>query len=253
MRTVEEFIVAPTVQAQKLNSPPAHEFQTTLVGMMGHDLRQSLHVIQGTYAPLRSRLQEMPQRAWLDRGERAATKLTEQFNCLVDAFYLAEHVDALEVSSVGLGPLFWQLRDENEDAAIQRAIDIRAFDTKARVISNSLLLRCILHNLITNAIKYTEPGGRILIGCRRRGPEIRIDVYDTASAFQKTSYLESSTHLRASPLDAAMVWASGSLSFVVQSMCLVTASKFDPLWVKGHFSRSTRRLPPHQTQAEVAQ
>jgi two-component system, OmpR family, phosphate regulon sensor histidine kinase PhoR len=146
---------------------------------MGHDLRQSLHVIQGTYALLRSRLQEMPQRAWLDRGERAATKLTEQLNCLVDAFYLAEHVNALEVSSVGLGPLFWQLRHENEDAAIQRAIDLRAFDTKARVVSNSLLLRCILRNLITNAIKYTEPGGRILIGCRRRGPEIRIDVYDT--------------------------------------------------------------------------
>jgi two-component system phosphate regulon sensor histidine kinase PhoR len=179
MRTVEEFIVAPTVQAQKLNSPAAHEFQTTLVGMMGHDLRQSLHVIQGTYALLRSRLQEMPQQAWLDRGERAATKLTEQLNCLVDAFYLAEHVNALEVSSVGLGPLFWQLRHENEDAAIQRAIDIRAFDTKASVVSNSLLLRCILRNLITNAIKYTEPGGRILIGCRRRGPEIRIDVYDT--------------------------------------------------------------------------
>ena len=179
MRTVEEFIVAPTVQAQKLNSPAAHEFQTTLVGMIGHDLRQSLHVIQGTYALLRSRLQEMPQQAWLDRGERAATKLTEQLNCLVDAFYLAEHVNALEVSSVGLGPLFWQLRHENEDAAIQRAIDLRAFDTKARVVSNSLLLRCILRNLITNAIKYTEPGGRILIGCRRRGPEIRIDVYDT--------------------------------------------------------------------------
>jgi signal transduction histidine kinase len=179
MRTVEEFIVAPTVQAQKLNSPAAHEFQTTLVGMMGHDLRQSLHVIQGTYALLRSRLQEMPQQAWLDRGERAATKLTEQLNCLVDAFYLAEHVNALEVSSVGLGPLFWQLRHENEDAAIQRAIDIRAFDTKARVASHSLLLGCILRNLITNAIKYTEPGGRILIGCRRRGPEIRIDVYDT--------------------------------------------------------------------------
>jgi two-component system phosphate regulon sensor histidine kinase PhoR len=173
MRTVEEFIVAPIVQAQKLKPPAAHEFQTTLVGVMGHDLRQSLHVIRGTYALLRSRLREMPQRAWLDRGERAATKLTEQLNCLVDAFYLAEHVNALEVSSVGLGPLFWQLRHENEDAAIQRAIDIRAFDTKASVVSNSLLLRCILRNLITNAIKYTEPGGRILIGCRRRGPEIQ--------------------------------------------------------------------------------
>jgi two-component system, OmpR family, phosphate regulon sensor histidine kinase PhoR len=175
MSTIE----APTVRDQKLKTPAAHEFQTTLVGMMGHDLRQSLHVIQGTYALLRSRPQEMPQRAWLDRGERAATKLTEQLNCLVDAFYLAEHVNALEVSSVALGPLFRQLRYENEDAAIQRGIGIRALATKAHAVSNSLLLGCILRNLITNAIKNTEPGGRILIGCRGKGPEIRIDVYDT--------------------------------------------------------------------------
>jgi two-component system phosphate regulon sensor histidine kinase PhoR len=47
------------------------------------------------------------------------------------------------------------------------------------VASNPVLLGCILRNLLTNAIKYTEPGGRILIGCRRKGSEIRIDVYDT--------------------------------------------------------------------------
>jgi signal transduction histidine kinase len=47
------------------------------------------------------------------------------------------------------------------------------------VVSNPVLLGCILQNLLTNAIRYTEPGGRILIGCRRKGSEIRIDVYDT--------------------------------------------------------------------------
>ncbi len=84
----------------------AQEFQTTIVGMIGHDLRQSLQVIQGTYSLLRSQLAENPQQIWLDRGERAATKLTEQLNCLVDAFYLAERTNVMEVSSVGLGAAF---------------------------------------------------------------------------------------------------------------------------------------------------
>ncbi len=179
MRTVESFVVAPNVQEPKMKGVVAQEFQTTIVGMLGHDLRQSLQVIQGTYSLLRSRLEEMPQQAWLDRGERAVTKLTEQLNCMVDAFYLAERTDALEVSAVGLGPLFWWLRHENEDTAIQRGIDLRAVTTDAYVVSNPVLLACILRNLVTNAIRYTEPGGRILMGCRRRGPEIRIDVYDT--------------------------------------------------------------------------
>jgi two-component system, OmpR family, phosphate regulon sensor histidine kinase PhoR len=177
MTGIEGPIGAPSNQGSK--GFAAQEFQTTLVGMMGHDLRQSLQIIQGTYALLRTRSEAMPQQVWLDRGERAVRKLTEQLDCMVDAFYLAERADRLEVSSVALGPLFWRLRHENEDAAIQRGIDLRVLATNAHVVSNPVLLNCILRNLLTNAIKYTEPGGRILIGCRWKGSELRIDVYDT--------------------------------------------------------------------------
>jgi two-component system phosphate regulon sensor histidine kinase PhoR len=179
MRTIEGFVAAPNMQDRKPKTFVAQEFQTTIVGMLGHDLRQSLQVIQGTYSLLRLRLEQMPQQAWLDRGERAVTKLTEQLDCLVDAFYLAERANTLEVSTVGLGPLFWRLRHENEDAAIQRGIELRAVTANVHVTSNQVLLGCILRNLLTNAIRYTEPGGRILMGCRRRGTEVRIDVYDT--------------------------------------------------------------------------
>ncbi|WFU73409.1 HAMP domain-containing sensor histidine kinase [Bradyrhizobium sp. CB2312] len=179
MRTIESFVATPNRLDRNARGLIAQEFQTTIIGILGHDLRDSLQVIQSTYALLRSRFEQMPQQAWLDRGERAATKLTEQLNCLVDAFYLAERENALEVGPVGLGPLFWQLRYEQEDAAIQRGIDLRAVAGNIDVASNPVLLGCVLRNLLTNAIRYTEPGGRILIGCRRRGPEIRIDVYDT--------------------------------------------------------------------------
>ena len=177
MTGIEGFITAPSNRAP--NGLAAQEFQTTLVGMMGHDLRQSLQIIQGTYALLRTRSEASPQQAWLDRGERAVRKLTEQLDCMVDAFYLAERADGLEVSPVALGPLFWRLRHDNEDTAIQRGIDLRVLAANAHVVSNPVLLNCILRNLLTNAIKYTEPGGRILIGCRRKGAEVRIDVYDT--------------------------------------------------------------------------
>ena len=109
MRTIEGLAAAAKMQDRKPKTLVAQEFQTTIIGLLGHDLRQSLQIIQGTYALLRSRLEEMPQQAWLDRGERAAINLTEQLNYLVDAFYLAERDNTLEVSSVGLGPLFWRL------------------------------------------------------------------------------------------------------------------------------------------------
>src|SRR5215472_9834244 len=46
-------------------------------------------------------------------------------------------------------------------------------------MSNPVLLEGILRSLLRNAVKYTEPGGRILLGCRRVKDDIRIDVYDT--------------------------------------------------------------------------
>jgi two-component system phosphate regulon sensor histidine kinase PhoR len=154
MRTIEGLSAAPNMD-QKRKAFVLQEFQTTIVGMLGHELRQSLQVIQGTYALLRSRLEEMPQKTWLDRGERAATKLSEQLDRLVDAFYLAERYNTLEVSYVELGALFWQLRHENEEAALHRGIDLRTISTNAHVVSNPVLLGCI------------------------QGRQIRVDVYDT--------------------------------------------------------------------------
>src|SRR5262249_40439996 len=46
------------------------------------------------------------------------------------------------------------------------------------VKSDRRLLRRLLQNLVSNAIKYT-PKGRVLVGCRRHGDQLRIGVLDT--------------------------------------------------------------------------
>jgi signal transduction histidine kinase len=157
----------------------ASDFQAALLGMAGHDLRQPLQVIQSTYEWLGARIGTAPDRVRLERGERALARLTEQLDRLVGALRLYEHTKAVSVSPVALSPLFCRIGRENEDAALEKGIELRVCPTTARVASHSVLLDGILRNLVRNAVKYTESGGRILIGCRRSGTEMRIDVYDT--------------------------------------------------------------------------
>jgi two-component system phosphate regulon sensor histidine kinase PhoR len=155
------------------------DFQAALLGMAGHDLRQPLQIIQSTYDLLRARFRGRSEQDLLENGEQAIIRLTEQLNRLLDALRLYQYTKTIEIISVALAPLFWRLCSESEDAALAHGVDMRVCSTKVRIKSNPVLLSGILRNLVTNAIKYTEPGGRILIGCRRSGREVRIDVYDT--------------------------------------------------------------------------
>jgi two-component system, OmpR family, phosphate regulon sensor histidine kinase PhoR len=178
MRTFERF-EATSTDPGTTDVKRTGDFQAALLGMAGHDLRQPLQVIQGTYELLRTRACSESEQAWLDRGERAIDRLTEQLDRLLGALRLCEYTKTMEMSSVALAPLFWRLCDENEDAALHRGIDMRVCATKVHVVSDPVLLGGILRNLVTNAVKYTEPGGRILIGCRPSGADVRIEVYDT--------------------------------------------------------------------------
>jgi two-component system, OmpR family, phosphate regulon sensor histidine kinase PhoR len=156
----------------------ASDFQAALLGMAGHDLRQPLQVIRNAYEWLGARV-AASERARIERGERAIAKLTEQLDRLVGALRLYEHTKCIAVAPVPLAPLFWRIGAENMEAATDKGVELRVVGTTAAVMSHSVLLDGILRNLVRNAIKYTEPGGRILLGCRRSGPDMRIDVYDT--------------------------------------------------------------------------
>jgi two-component system, OmpR family, phosphate regulon sensor histidine kinase PhoR len=155
------------------------DFQAALLGMAGHDLRQPLQVIQSAYEWLGSRVAHTSEKVRLERGERAIARLTEHLDRLVGALRLYEHTKGMQLAPVTLAPLLRRIAAENEDVARDKRIELRVCTTRASILSNPVLLDGILRNLVRNAVKYTEPGGRIVIGCRRSGPDVRIDVYDT--------------------------------------------------------------------------
>jgi two-component system, OmpR family, phosphate regulon sensor histidine kinase PhoR len=155
------------------------DFQAVLLAMAGHDLRQPLQIIQSSHERLGIGIRTQSEQDLLQKGQHAIDRLSRQLDQLLGAVRLYEHSKTAKLSPVALEPLFRQACYENEESALQKGIDIRVCPTGAYVMSNAVLLNGILRNLVGNAVKYTEPKGRVLIGCRRSGQNVRIDVCDT--------------------------------------------------------------------------
>jgi signal transduction histidine kinase len=85
----------------------------------------------------------------------------------------------VDPAPVRLEPLLSGLHLDHLIPARQKGVTLRLCRTRAAVMSDATLLEAVLRNLIRNALEYTRPGGRVLLGCRRRGRDIAIEVYDT--------------------------------------------------------------------------
>ncbi len=83
-----------------------------------------------------------------------------------------------EFASFRIDELMRQIELEFAPMAAAKGIELIYVPCSLVVRSDRRLLRRLVQNLVSNAIKYT-PSGRVLVGCRRRGDALRIDVYDT--------------------------------------------------------------------------
>jgi CheY-like chemotaxis protein/anti-sigma regulatory factor (Ser/Thr protein kinase) len=77
-----------------------------------------------------------------------------------------------------LAPVLDRLRDIHAQSAAGKGLELRIARTSAVVETDPVLLYRILSNLVANAVRYTERGG-VLVGCRRLGDRVAIEVWDT--------------------------------------------------------------------------
>ncbi len=176
------------IEELKAKSRAAHEARATaeaanrtksqLLAAASHDLRQPLHALGLYVAALAARAADAEWRPLVGSVQRAVAALESQFEQLLDLSRLEAGAMTPARARVALAPLFVRVVAELRPQAEARGLVLRVATTRVAVRSDPAMLERMVRNLVANAIRYTEAGG-VLLGARRRGDSVAIDVIDT--------------------------------------------------------------------------
>jgi signal transduction histidine kinase/CheY-like chemotaxis protein len=173
------------LQEERDRAKAADHAKTRFLAAASHDLRQPIHAL----GLLVSTLSVLGQRGDVPGGQARSLagsaksivgNLSGLLNALLDISRLDAGVVTVARETVDLGELFRNLRDEFADEAKARGLHWHVAQTTVLVDTDPMMLKRILDNLLSNAFRYTRRGG-VLLGCRRRGELVEIQVWDTGS------------------------------------------------------------------------
>jgi signal transduction histidine kinase len=166
--------VAERTQALEL----ANATKSRFLAMASHDLRQPLHALGLFVAQLRSPLKSGERTKTIERVDATRKEMDEMINSLLEFSRLNAGILRPKITEFPIARLLQQIETTFDQATREKGLRLRVRRSDAWVRSDAMLLERILLNLVSNAVRYTLRGG-IIVGCRRRGEMLRIEVWDT--------------------------------------------------------------------------
>ncbi len=163
----------------------ANVSKTRFLAAASHDLLQPLNAARLYVTSLVERQGSGDDAQLVSNVDASLEAVEEILGALLDISRLDSGALRPEISTFRLDELMRQLEVEFAPMAREKGLQLGFVVSTRSVRSDRRLLRRLLQNLISNAIKYT-PQGRVLIGCRLGGGKLRFDVYDTGLGIPKS-------------------------------------------------------------------
>jgi PAS domain S-box-containing protein len=163
--------------------------KTRFLAAASHDLLQPLNAARLFVSALADLDHPKPNRALINNIEISLGAVEELLAALLDISKLDAGAVQPELADFPIASLLGPLVTEHRALAAERGLAFHHVPSRAIVRSDSRLLRSILQNFLSNAVRYTD-SGRVLVGCRRRGDGLKIEVWDTGPGIPADKFEE---------------------------------------------------------------
>ena len=173
------------LEAAKFEAERANAGKSRFLAAASHDLRQPLQTISLLQGLLERTAHDEATQKLVRRLDETVATMSSMLNKLLDINQLEAGVVRPSISDFPVQRLLDELRTEFSYYAESNSLDFRVLPCELLVRSDPRLLEQIVRNLLTNAVKYTR-SGRVLVGCRRHGDWLRIEVWDTGHGIPET-------------------------------------------------------------------
>ena len=182
---LEERVAQRTAELEeaKLQADKANESKTKFLAAAGHDLMQPFNAAT-LFASMLSKKTQGSELATLSEGVvNSLDNAQSLLSMLLDMTKLDAGVLIPQKTEFAIDEMLSSLVQEFSVIAKQKGVTLRYVQTNVLVYSDKNLLRRVLQNLLSNAVRYT-PKGSILVGVRRiqtanTEKKIKLCVYDT--------------------------------------------------------------------------
>ncbi|MFF7710453.1 PAS-domain containing protein [Pseudomonas sp. NPDC007930] len=177
-RTAELSALNQALGSAKGTAEAANRSKSRFLAAVGHDLMQPMNAARLFCSALAHQPAELPGEArqlveHLDHSLQSAEALISD---LLDISRLENGRILAQPKPFALAELYDTLGAECHAQALQQGLKFRLRGSALRIDSDIKLLRRVLQNFLTNAFRYAQ--GPILLGVRRRGGELELQVWD---------------------------------------------------------------------------
>jgi two-component system, chemotaxis family, CheB/CheR fusion protein len=168
----------------KWRSERANLGKSRFLSAAGNDLRQPLQTLSLMRTILAKKIKDKEALELIARLNKTTDAMFLMLDTLIDINQLEAGIVRPKKVDFPINDLLEQLRIEFAYHAQAHGLIWHVVPCRLSIWSDPRLLEQIIRNFLSNALKYTERG-KILLGCRRRGDKLRIEVWDTGTGLSE--------------------------------------------------------------------